>query len=185
MEITLAKGETKSVLGLTLTNTGGGHKILKSGEDESFSMIEFVAEGIETKTIGMCKAHKERGDVYFGLYHVIVLGVGRNGNIVRLSIEYIHTGITLTHNESKTVLGLTLTNTSGGHDIFESGEDTSFSMIELRANEVETKMIRVSQNDIEGVNIYFGSYHITVLDVGRDGDVIKLSVEMIKFAKIR
>ncbi len=84
--------------------------------------------------------------------------------------------ITLAHNESKTVLGLTITNISGGHDIFESGEDTSFSMVEFRADEVETKTVRIAQGGMASGDIYFGSYHIIVLDVGRDGDVIKLLI---------
>lgn len=94
--------------------------------------------------------------------------------------------ITLSHGETKTVDGLTVAHAGGGHKILadEFGHragDLSFGEIELKAEGVAPEKTRVfsprHERGEEEVEFIFGPYLITVVDVGWNGEPIKLLIK--------
>lgn len=94
--------------------------------------------------------------------------------------------LTLSHGETKTVDGLTVTHAGGGHKILadEFGHragDLSFGEIELKAEGLPPEKIRVytpsQETDKEENEIQFGPYLVTVTQVGWNGNPIKATIK--------
>ncbi len=94
MKTKLDSDETVTIIGLTITNRPGGHRILMSGTggrewDVSFSELECKADGIETQIIRMYTPNENEEKIYFGSYCITVLDMGWNGTWIELDIEKI------------------------------------------------------------------------------------------------
>ncbi len=107
MELEIEKYDTKIIGNIAIFNVGGRDDIWRGG-DLPFTVIE-IRSGwrIDDRRITVYNPISgepcSQNDIYYGPYHIIVLNVGWNGDIVKLSIEV---------SEDNTFAGY--------HDIFQS-----------------------------------------------------------------
>lgn len=98
MEIEIFINESKKIDEMTISNLGGGHKILRGengmrrGGDLPFSEIELTLEWQEGQKITVfhpidSESESENEDIHYGPYHITVICVDWNGASVKFSIE--------------------------------------------------------------------------------------------------
>ncbi len=148
MELEIAIHESKTVGNITITNHGGGHKILRGENDEwrggdlPFSDIELTSEWIDTRSVTVYHTipweDNIENDIYYGQYHIKVINVGWNGESVKLTLENLKNSeaseqrdmsqiesetIILKQNEPYTYKNLLITHNGGVQKIAFDGSD--------------------------------------------------------------
>lgn len=98
MKVTINGNESVKFEALTVTNLGGGHKILQNpdggrGGDLSFAEIELKADDVDTVKMRVYTPsgveYDPDKDTYFGAYRIRVMDVGWNGEPVTLLVENV------------------------------------------------------------------------------------------------